>query len=356
MELRGYISLVGNYCLNNQDIVRLNLNTLELFLQKECNSVYQIYSYLKSTGLKVSYKNVHKKIRKLLLLQLIEEQEVYEPKHGAIYYRLSEYGIYYLFLKNLDGILFDQLALKKSQIIVFNAPNFLKYYSTNALFETFLYPYFDKGTILSINSPNFIIKIFRYLHDCCKEIDNMLSLLNYNMRQIPILKELFSWNKVPGEDNMKLMASLEQIFNLKDEAQPDIKKIDNGMAIQVTTQNTCILVKLDPQRKKVVATVSDAKDNSNKQYEYDYVRLNNDYKIGMTKTAEESLADDLHTERLAEILLLRLVLQLATSYDQERTQSLKLFSQDTQFMKLIDGTYKEFEKSYQILMKMRINS
>lgn len=356
MELEGYMSLIKS-CYINRDILRLNIDTLELFVQKEYSSVYQICSYIKSAGLKVSYKNVHKKIRKLLSFHLIEEKEVHEPKHGAIYYRLSEFGIYYLFLKRLDGILFDQVALKKSQIIVFNATNFLKYYSTNALFEIFLYPYFDKETILSINSPDFIIEIFRYLHDCCKEIDNMLSLLNNNMRQIPILKELFSWNKIPGEDNMKLMASLEQIFNLKGEAQPDIKKIDNGMAIQVTTQNTCFFVKLDLQRRKVVATVSDAKDSSgNRQYEYDYVQLNKDFKISLTKTAEESLVDDLDTERLAEILLLRLVLKLATSYEQESTKSLKLFSEDTTFMQLIENTHKGFEESYQKLMSMRRNS
>lgn len=156
---------------------------------------------------------------------------------------------------------------------------------------------------------------------------------------------------------MKLMTSLKQIFNLKDEAKPDIKKIDNGMAIQITTQNTCFIVKLDLQRKKVVATVSDAKDSSGiRKYEYDYVQLNKDFKIIMTKTAEESLVDDLDTERLAEILLLRLVLKLATSYEQESTQSLKLFSEDTQFMQLIENTYKGFEQSYQKLMNMRRNS
>ena len=42
------------------------------------------------------YKNVHKRVKRLHELKLIEITKRKNPTHGAIYYRLSTGGIYYL--------------------------------------------------------------------------------------------------------------------------------------------------------------------------------------------------------------------------------------------------------------------
>ena len=99
----GYISLLGNLYKKDPKFDYATLNILEHFAWERCLSAYQICSKLKSTQFKMAYKNVNKRVNALVTSGLIQETEIIDGnnKHNAKYYKLTEYGIYQLFLKGL---------------------------------------------------------------------------------------------------------------------------------------------------------------------------------------------------------------------------------------------------------------
>jgi hypothetical protein len=89
--------------------------------------------------------------------------------------------------------------------------SFLKCHGNNLLFELFLYPYFEKQTI-SIDNFGLLVKLFRYVHDCCVRLELALTVGVV----VPYAVPKFSWNKIPGQDDAKLLTSLKEIFSLED--------------------------------------------------------------------------------------------------------------------------------------------
>ena len=58
-----------------------------------------------------------------------------------------------------------------------------------------------------------LVDLYRYLVSCC---DGIEKYLKYGPGiDIPVVDKIFSWNKIPGEDDEKLMQHLKQIFNLE---------------------------------------------------------------------------------------------------------------------------------------------
>ena len=180
------------------------LDILELFAQRECLTIAEITRNIKSTKIERVYKNVHGKVQKLKTSNLIEEVDQ-KSRYNEKYYKLTDDGIYQLFLKRLYGILADQLSIKKGQTAVSHVASFLKHYGDNLLFELFLYPYFETQTISNDNF-DLVVKLFRYLHDCCVRLD-----LSINVgAKVPFLIPKFSWNKIPGRDEKVLLTSLKR--------------------------------------------------------------------------------------------------------------------------------------------------
>lgn len=138
-------------------------DTLELFGEKYL-SAYQIWSNLKPTRLKMAYKNIHKRISALFSLGLIKETKVVgiSNKRRTKYYRLTEYGIYHLFLKKLNLLLLNQPYLRQDKHTAHEDASFLQNYRDSVLFKIFMYPYFKKETLLAIG-PAILHDLYRYL-------------------------------------------------------------------------------------------------------------------------------------------------------------------------------------------------
>jgi hypothetical protein len=125
------------------------------FILEGTTSPYQIFSRLKKEEAmpRLAYKNVHRRIKKLLDLNMIEEIKTEGGfKHGARNFRLTTRGIIYTFT--------ELGAPPKSNML-------LSYYSENTLFKTFLYPYFEANTIKSATYSLFRL-IENYLEECCR--------------------------------------------------------------------------------------------------------------------------------------------------------------------------------------------
>lgn len=73
------------------------------------------------------------------------------------------------------------------------------------------------------------------------------SLKSLEMNQLFTLRNnqyLFSWDKIPGDDNEKLKEYLNQNFDLEWVKSGKIEKIDGGKAIKVFTENNSVLLRI----------------------------------------------------------------------------------------------------------------
>jgi hypothetical protein len=256
-----YISLIENSHTLDLELGDVSLCILELFAHNKILSVYKIFTEIKSTHLQMAYKNVHKKIQRFKALQLIEEKKIEGTEHGAKYYRLTEYGLYQLFLKRINGVYFDTLKLNKHGIIAndYVDRSILTYYERCALFGTFLFPVVNKDTITGLKD-SFAIAFFDYLHDCCKIIDQMLRRKDIRGR---INWYIYSWNT---KSNALILDSLKEVFDLEhiNMEKASLDKVDES-TLKIFNKDFSVLIKLDLERNKAVARL----ENSKKKYEYD---------------------------------------------------------------------------------------
>lgn len=117
-----------------------------------CSTKYKIYSKLQKEGSPISYKNIHRRIEKLLQNKLIEEITVYGGyKHGARNFGLTERGMAFLITET--GI--------PNQL-----PELVSMYKNSLLFETFVFNYFELKTIKSATY-TFLRLLQNYLEECC---------------------------------------------------------------------------------------------------------------------------------------------------------------------------------------------
>jgi len=224
---------------------------------------------------KLAYKNVNTRISVLLDSGLIQETEGIDTnnKHGARYYTLTEYGIFRLFLDRVGSFMQDQSDVRKdrksspSQ----NALTFLDNYSDSALFEVFLHPYFTKETLLAIGGM-LLLKLYPYLETCCQAIArNILEVTKYATY---MYEKIFSWEKVPGEDDMPLLYHLQHILNLKELVKYYIKKEDNieNPTITVYLPSTAP-IKLELDKAKNMVSVMSTADGQFKELQYEVTQM-----------------------------------------------------------------------------------
>jgi DNA-binding PadR family transcriptional regulator len=166
MASKGYndaLDIIQSFQNIDASISEDALDILELFAQEESLTITDITNYIESTKIQRKYKNVYYLIEKLKSRDLIVRQRNVDKarrRRNQIYFKLTDQGIYLLFLKmRYHGILIDQLSVKKGNPPISHIDNFLKYYGDSALFKLFLYPYFEKQTIYAAHI-KMLIKLF----------------------------------------------------------------------------------------------------------------------------------------------------------------------------------------------------
>jgi hypothetical protein len=166
----GFISEIYNYktlALGGTEKIFLHI------ISKEPTSVYRISAGLKNgsitigdsmliTGINsMAYKNVHKRIKRLCALGLIEEIHG-NFKRNAKMYALTPRG---LFERLLDDFPIP--------------PDIVYLYRNYPVIETLIYQYFELETIENF-SDFALVELKRYLKKCCDEILKMLAMYRYN--------------------------------------------------------------------------------------------------------------------------------------------------------------------------------
>jgi len=160
-DTSSYISTVAKFKSRNKQTGTAQRRILTFFIKETPLSTYDIHKRMKPTGNWSSYKNVHKNVHKLLSMKLITKDKNFKSKHGAIKFRLSQEGMFHLFLKS---IMFFREEMKGLFIN----------YGDDRLFSEFVYPFISKDTILKINEHVFFMGLFTHIRDRCNQLNATL--------------------------------------------------------------------------------------------------------------------------------------------------------------------------------------
>jgi hypothetical protein len=315
--------------------------------------------------LKKAYKNVNKWVNALLSSGLIQETEIngVDNKHRAKYYRLSEYGIYQLFLNRVNSLLVNQSNVRRSKELSSNASVFFHNYSGSLLFEIFLYPYFRRDTLFAIGD-RLLWELYHFLSNCCRNLERNLKYSK--VADIPVVDKVFSWNRIPGKDDKLLLSHLRRIFNLESIEPYKIKKEDTDekySTITVNTSSAPILIKLDKAKNKVVV-MSTVGNGQYKELQYDVHQQGREMVIGNRLPNEESIKHIVNdAEEQIEQLIYEFVYDLASSatdseIGKEFLYYCEILSRDHKFMRVVDDIYenrhKGFEHGCELLRKHNV--
>ena len=170
-----YISKLYLAQLYDKNLSDSDFFSLYYFTTNEKLSTYQLTKLLSTTKFKMDYKNVHKKVKKLNSFRLIEEtKEKSIQSHAAIFYQLSDIGVYHMF-----DYLYERRSLFKNGQITEIVNGLLNYYGENDFFYVFIYPFFSKMTLANLKSETILWYLLNYCKKCCFKVN----------------LQLFSWNE-----------------------------------------------------------------------------------------------------------------------------------------------------------------
>jgi hypothetical protein len=358
-NVREYISTIQSF--DSPEIDSMSLNILGQYAWEKSLSAYQIFAKLRSTNSKMAYKNVNKRVRGLVSLNLIQGTENHGNninKHKAKYYSLTEFGIYQLFLNKLNG-----LQIRELDTIKFNKPpssntlTFFHNYHNSLLFESFVYPYFERDTLFTVGH-YLLLDLYNYLGDRCHRINQILKYYGY---RIPVYDIRFYWNRIQARKNQaynkELLLHLKEQFDLDSIDSCEIEKNgENGDTIIVKTSTGPIILTYDQDREKVRA--SSTVGGKFKEIEYSTFKLGSDIQVGMRLPDEKLLDDIVNDVKQMQQIIYEFVYDLSLFVsDPEKNEEFlfyrKILSQDKKFMAAVEEIYKNkhraFGKGYQML-------
>ncbi|HSF50414.1 MAG TPA: hypothetical protein VLA74_06610 [Nitrososphaeraceae archaeon] len=324
---------------------------LPLFAINKYITTYQCFKELNKQK-KISYKNVHKRVKKLLELGLIKEVTNNIPtKHGSIFYKLSSFGIYYIFL----AIRIDKIAIQK----------LFENYLNDDLFDKVLFQYIEKKTIKAIKSLVILDNIFNFINGNLLNIDYVLKhFLPEVEKEGGYLTTIAPIDNLvhPDQDSYLYGGSKEFIdylrkkFNIKwlnkETSKINFDKKDNNI-IEITDKKDKLIIKLDKEKKRAILY---NKQNILFEFELEEI-LENSFAINefRSRTLEEYITElDLFKYAIGRISNLCIqVLEYASAEDEfwkseaiEMAKSLKLLSKDKKFKNTLEQIKNKFDTNF----------
>lgn len=312
------------------------LDILEIFTQYEALTAMLITNIIKSTNLEMAYKNAYNTMQRLKKRKLIDEVAAEKVRNNEKYFKLTDDGIYQLFLNRPYGILSDQLSVKKGQWPVSYVDRFLRCYGDNLVFKLFLYPYFERQTI-SVDNFSLLPRLFRYVSECCKWLEFYATI-----GQAILFIPKFSWDKVPGEDDNRLFESLREIGALKNEKNIQLEKSFDGNTISVVTLQNVVTVSLDITARKAVVYIDNIET-----YVYKITVLGSEITAGSTQQSEDPIKRAFDSNRK---LIEPYIFELVSNVSEEE---IRVLARDTKFMLLLESIAAKFESGHNRLLEVR---
>lgn len=332
---------------------------LPLIIEKKYFTTYQCYKELNKQK-KISYKNVHKRVKKLYELGILKEVSNISPiKHGAIYYKLSSFGIYFIFLiHKVNSLKLDKL---------------IKNYPHDGLLEYFLNQFIEKRTIKQIKSYIILGYIFDFLKECCISIERLLKHLPQIEKDRgystcitvidnlinPDLEDYWFGGSKDFIDYIKKRFKIEWLD--KNTSKINYNKSDN--LIEIVEKNDGLILKLDIKGKKAILY-----DKENLLFEFELEQVGeNSFAINefRPRTVKEHLKEIYYFENKKYESGTNLCMKILNYADFKGGEGkldnfliindLKLLSKDQSFRNMLhqikynfDNNYYKFENLYLI--------
>jgi hypothetical protein len=296
----------------------------------------------------MAYKNVHKRIKQLHSLNLIEKVDkesirdpLEESIHNPTYYRLTTGGVFHLIYK------------EKSFLSNMSGKKMFQNYSENIIFKTLLYPYFEKETVSKINMLMIFSEILNYLNKCCAFTNDIIEFTKKNYG--PVVMPLFNWDN-PEKYDVGTMLCLNHEFNLGFTEKPQIKKIDSCGTIKISSKSKSAIIKLNEKKDTAILTTADKKT-----YELGVEMSDGKYEVGMKigTYKEGAFKQLIHRINYSLLTLATSIIMRITEKDFEGVAAeadiagFKILSHDQKLMSLLERTKKIFEERYQALIQLK---
>lgn len=366
MDDTRYISAIRSYAQSLKGVWNkgkapgpVALDILEMFAHNESLSTYEVFSRLRSTRLKMAYKNVHKIIQRLSSLNLLIKTRglrLDRNYHNAKYYKLTELGIFRLFVIRPEGIIADRMSFESSRTIIMDKESF-KFLGNSNLFKTFISPLVEIKS-LPAQDISFLLRVREYLHQCCKVIEDVLETED---QHVPVRSYLCSWRTITDEKNIldrkQLLLSLREVLQL-DYISPDEytghseieRKKENHNILQILNPQFRINIHMNRKQKKAIATHL----QSRRSYEYEIEESGSDiFIVGAQSQIDWKIWREFGERNQLDALVYQTVSTVGRAAIGDRKERFGILSTDENFMERVDDVYNRFNHGRLALLKLR---
>jgi hypothetical protein len=331
-----YMSQVMKFNNLDIDIGPVALSILEHFVEKPEFSAYQMYKVLEKTVFKIEYKNVHKRIQRLLNLGFISRVEKAKSKRNAVYYRLASEGFFYFLRKERQSII-------KGQQIFEN-------YGLDSSFQALLYSFIDYSTIIKMKNLEFYAEILHYMKQCCEEIYNILISIKHDN----VGYDTPAYHVLDADDDydnlikfMKLKLNLNPILPKIQTIEEDLIVSYNGTKVSFSYSKKN-MIKVSINKRSLTK-----KSITSKQFRIQDLgfRLN---KVNNTIPIKEVWGESINQTTAQKFIsyLLTSIVKYGKIY---KNYDLSILARDTKFMTYLDKVYEDFRGAHDKLMALRMS-
>jgi hypothetical protein len=295
----------------------------------------------------MDYKNAFRYTQKIIKLELIEEIESSksESVHGAIFYRLSEFGVYFL-IRNTRSPLLGYLTLTQLFKLV------LKSYKDNVLFSTVLYPFFEISTLLNLHGALQIGAIWQYLRACCDQIEKAIGTVNDTQ---PGGEQIFIWDDIGAGKahafrelkDTRLWGYLNREFKLSWLNRAEIRKFEDDRNLKISSGSNSVLISLSENKRTAILKVN---RKEVKKLNVVHLPLKDGRLVAWSINVPDITMDEYATRLLSEgikLLASQLVFGIISKGLIE--SDIKAMTSDKKFIKLVRRTQEDFNNACKLI-------
>ncbi len=154
-DYAAYLSEISGY--EKPNLGEIDRSLLFKIMNTSESSAHKIVSHFKIKRLSSQYKSEFPVMRRLQEFRLIKEIQQQSFLHDSIYYKLTPYGLFYIFSNTMNY-----------------SPQLLRDNQDSLILKTLLFQYLQSTTVRQCTG-RFYATITQYLNDCCSITLNALS-------------------------------------------------------------------------------------------------------------------------------------------------------------------------------------
>lgn len=318
VDFREYTWKISTY--RPPELGPVEFEMLEYFACRISASTYEVFKMLNTTSLAtrnkpVPYQNIHKRVKRLLQLKLIEEIKG-QFERGAKFYKVSTYGL-----------------MSYAGTVTTESDGYIKNNKNDIVIQCLLLQFLEEKTIDSFH----LLKDFPtreigdYFHDCCSVT-------------VSTCKEL--WNKIRQYQIDDILPSDEVIQKYM--SYLDDKKVDQSVLNEIIQYEKRLLRKSqNDENLRLISHELKDKRSASKKGRFPPFPLDEIYDHILCRLRFQLEAK---IKSLAKTLVIHLS-EMDIESKAQKDDSLAAILTDKKFLKWVDLMKKDFDKDYENFAK-----